>query len=230
MLFRSLESTRGRSRRGDAPKSPSRGAQSELPRARLSPDLRKLRSIDLMRLIVGLGNPGKEYEQARHNAGFMAVTYLAASLGGFTEWHLENKFKSLLCVGKFKGELVMFILPQTFMNSSGEAVALVVNFYKISAGAVLVIHDDLDLPLGSFKLQRGVGPKSHNGILSVEASLGTKDFWRLRIGVDGRFGNASMVAGEEYVLGRFTADELAILTTLQPQIIRKINFFLGSGD
>jgi peptidyl-tRNA hydrolase, PTH1 family len=180
-----------------------------------------------MKLIVGLGNPGSQYENTRHNAGFMVVDYLSRELGQFTQWHLEKKFKSELSVGELGGVSVMFLKPQTFMNSSGEAVAAVVNYYKLTSADVLVIHDDLDLKLGSLKLQQGVGPKVHNGLLNVEEKLGFKNFCRLRVGVDNRQ-DGQREAGEEYVLSQFTKEEIVTLNELLPEIQNKTAEWLQS--
>lgn len=184
-----------------------------------------------MKLILGLGNPGKEYERTRHNAGFMVVDhFVISSFSHFDSWVLEKKFKSEVCEASIDGQKVLLAKPQTFMNSSGEAVAALVNYHKIDADDVLVIHDDLDLSLGSFKLQKGTGPKGHNGVLSVENCLGVKGFWRLRVGINARVGaiHESPATGEEYVLNKFTTEELSTLSTLRPQLIQKINSWLQS--
>lgn len=182
-----------------------------------------------MKLIVGLGNPGTEYANTRHNAGFMAVDFLSSTLGQFTQWHFEKKFKSELCVGQRGDETVMFLKPQTFMNSSGEAVQAVISFYKIKVDDVLVIHDDLDLKLGVVKLQSGVGPKVHNGLLNIEEKLGTKKFWRLRMGVDTRpeGGRAGDQAGEKYSLTDFPPEEKKILTNTLEITAKKITEWLS---
>ncbi|MBU1071203.1 aminoacyl-tRNA hydrolase, partial [Patescibacteria group bacterium] len=114
-----------------------------------------------MKLIVGLGNIGEKYKNTRHNVGFMVVDEL--------EKHKED-------LGK-----VMLVKPATFMNESGRAVAKMVRFYKLDLDNLYVVHDDLDLKLGEYKIQKGVGPKVHNGILSVEKELGDKEFWRVRV-------------------------------------------------
>lgn len=182
-----------------------------------------------MKLIVGLGNPGIGYQNNRHNAGFMAVDYLCRALGQFTQWHLENKFKSELSVGQLGFETVMFLKPQTFMNSSGEAVQAVSSFYKVASTDILVIHDDLDLKLGVVKLQQGVGPKVHNGLLNIEEKLGTKKFWRLRLGVDARSegGRAGDQAGEKYSLADFPPEEKRILTNTLEITAKKITEWLS---
>ena len=129
------------------------------------------------RLIVGLGNPGPEYEATRHNVGFWFVD------------HLADKLKIVLAPqGKFHGKAgrdgeLWLLQPTTFMNRSGQAVAALANFYKITPAEVLVIHDDLDLPPGGIRLKQGGGNGGHNGLKDIQARLGTPDFWRLRIGI-----------------------------------------------
>lgn len=147
-----------------------------------------------MKLLVGLGNPGAKYEQTRHNVGFMFLDYLKQ------QQKLDKQVKTLK--------------PDTYMNRSGIAVAKELSFYKLLPADLMVIHDDLDLKLGEFKIQLGKGPKLHNGIESVEQSIGSKDFYRVRIGVDNRAPD-NRVAGEAYVLQNFTDDEL---TKLQTQV------------
>jgi peptidyl-tRNA hydrolase, PTH1 family len=129
------------------------------------------------RLVVGLGNPGPEYEAARHNAGFWFVDQLAAQL----RVSLAPQSKFLGRVGR-AGELWL-LQPTTFMNRSGQAVAALANFYRISPDEILVVHDELDLPPGGIRLKQGGGNGGHNGLKDIQARLGTPDFWRLRLGI-----------------------------------------------
>ena len=129
------------------------------------------------RLIVGLGNPGAEYEATRHNVGFWLVDQFA------------DKLKATLAPqGKFFGRAaragdLWLLQPTTFMNRSGQSVAALVNFYKIAPDEILVVHDDLDLSPGSIRLKQGGGNGGHNGLKDIQARLGTPDFWRLRLGI-----------------------------------------------
>jgi PTH1 family peptidyl-tRNA hydrolase len=134
-----------------------------------------------IRLIVGLGNPGREYENTRHNAGFWWVDELARSYR--LDFRNEAKLHGLSARGNFHGHEVFLLKPQTFMNVSGRAVGALAQFYKIAPAEVLVVHDELDLPPGSAKLKLGGGHGGHNGLKDIIAHLGTKEFWRLRIGV-----------------------------------------------
>ena len=134
-----------------------------------------------MKLIVGLGNPGKEYDGTRHNAGFDWIDRLARKLQ--TSLKMESRFHGL-CAQIRQQDIDMWLLePQTFMNRSGQSVAALCQFYKISADDMLVVHDELDLQPGIAKLKKGGGLGGHNGLKDIAAKLGTHDFWRIRIGI-----------------------------------------------
>ena len=134
-----------------------------------------------IRLIVGLGNPGREYETTRHNAGFWWADELARAQK--LDFRSENKFHGLLARVLAHGHEVLLLKPQTFMNHSGRAVGAVAQFYKIAPAEILVVHDELDLPPGSAKLKLGGGHGGHNGLRDIHAHLGTGNYWRLRIGI-----------------------------------------------
>ena len=155
-----------------------------------------------MKLIVGLGNPGEKYQNTRHNAGFLLIDKLQSDVYPESPFRFENKFNAEVSMA---GEAIL-VKPLSFMNNSGRVVCSLLNFYKIPKGNLYVLHDDLDVKLGEYKIQFAVGPKLHNGIASIEERLGTKDFWRVRIGVDNR-DPSSHVLGETYVLEDFTKDE-----------------------
>lgn len=134
-----------------------------------------------IQLIVGLGNPGPQYEATRHNAGFWWVDQVAGEHGA--RLNPEGKFQGI--AGRLKqGDHETWLLkPSTFMNASGRAVAAIANFYKIPPQAILVVHDELDLSPGTAKLKKGGGHGGHNGLKDIAAALGTADFWRLRLGI-----------------------------------------------
>ncbi len=134
-----------------------------------------------IKLIVGLGNPGKEYEATRHNAGFWWVDELARVHNA--NYKADSKFHGLIAKANVHAHEVHLLKPQTFMNVSGRAVGAVAQFYKIEPAQILVVHDELDLPPGSAKLKQGGGHGGHNGLKDIIAHLGSKEFWRLRIGV-----------------------------------------------
>ena len=148
-----------------------------------------------IRLIVGLGNPGREYESTRHNAGFWWVDELART--DRFNFKSEVKFHALTARGQLQGHEIALLKPQTFMNLSGRAVGAFAKFYKIEPSEILVVHDELDLAPGIARLKMGGGHGGHNGLKDIIPNLGTKDFWRLRLGV-GHPGDRAQVVS--YVL------------------------------
>ena len=131
-----------------------------------------------IRLIVGLGNPGPEYEQTRHNAGFWLVDNLAGNA-----LVRETRFNALAGRITIEGQQVWLLEPQTFMNRSGQSVRALASFYKIAPEEILVVHDELDLPPGAAKIKKGGSSGGHNGLKDITSALGTQDYWRLRIGI-----------------------------------------------
>ena len=134
-----------------------------------------------IKLIVGLGNPGKKYENTRHNAGFWLLEQLAAQHR--LTLRSESKFRALTAKLDTAAGRAWLLLPQTWMNESGSAVLALALFHKIMPDEILVVHDELDLPPGGVKIKRGGGHAGHNGLRDIIAKLGTSDFWRLRIGI-----------------------------------------------
>jgi len=155
-----------------------------------------------MKLIVGLGNPGPQYERTRHNAGFWLIDRLARSAG--VRLQNEPRCHGLAVRATIAGEQCWLLEPQTFMNLSGKSVAALANFYKIEPSDVIVAHDELDLPAGTVKMKLGGGFAGHNGLRDITAQLGTRDFWRLRLGI-GHPGDKSLV--HSYVLNAPPAEE-----------------------
>jgi len=131
-----------------------------------------------IRLIAGLGNPGPEYEQTRHNAGFWLVDNLAGS-----RLAREARYQALAAKTVIAGQEVWLLEPQTYMNRSGQSVGALARFYKIAPDEILVVHDELDLPPGTAKIKKGGSSGGHNGLKDITAALGTQDYWRLRIGI-----------------------------------------------
>lgn len=177
-----------------------------------------------MRLIVGLGNPGIEYLGTRHNAGVLLVDRLANS----PEFIVDSSYGWRLRYGVYvfkTPKIVLIKSEKHFMNESGNVLREVLRFYELSTNnyELLVAHDDLDIKLGEYKVQKGRGPKEHNGVESVERALGTKDFWRIRIGIENRVQDSGFrVQGEEYVLQRFTAEEKKVLSVVLDEIVFEI--------
>lgn len=156
-------------------------------------------------LIVGLGNPGADYARTRHNAGFLVAERLAERWR--MSWTYEKKFTVRLASGQRNDRRVLLCEPQTYMNSSGEAVGAVMAFYRVPLTGLLVVVDDADLPLGEIRLRPGGSSGGHHGLESVEQHLGAREYARLRIGI-GRQSGAREITG--YVLGRFSSTEAAL--------------------
>ncbi|MDP1525417.1 MAG: aminoacyl-tRNA hydrolase [Rhodocyclaceae bacterium] len=134
-----------------------------------------------LRLIVGLGNPGPDYSETRHNAGFWFCERLACELG--TSFSRESRYQGLVAKSRFAGADLWLLQPQTFMNRSGQSVQALMHFYRIAPAEMLVVHDELDIPPGQLRLKFGGGLGGHNGLKDITAHLGTQDYWRLRIGI-----------------------------------------------
>jgi peptidyl-tRNA hydrolase, PTH1 family len=134
-----------------------------------------------IKLIVGLGNPGKDYDATRHNAGFWFVDEMAARMGA--EIKKDTKFFGAMGKGSLAGLPVWLLKPTTFMNRSGQAVAALANFYRLLPEEILVAHDELDLLPGQIKMKKGGGHAGHNGLKDIQAKIGSADFWRIRIGI-----------------------------------------------
>jgi peptidyl-tRNA hydrolase, PTH1 family len=164
-------------------------------------------------LIAGLGNPGKEYEKTRHNSGFMMTDHFFEKFRrefGFSDWEEKKKLKALVSIGKTNDQKIILLKPQTFMNLSGEAVSAAVQFYKISPEEIIVLHDEIDLPLGEYRFSVDSSSAGHKGAQNIIDTLGTQKFKRLRIGVDNR--GEKKIETEKYVLGKFSPGELKIIT------------------
>lgn len=179
-----------------------------------------------MILVVGLGNPGERYQNTRHNTGFYIVDNIYKAINGGISSNLDLGNKGFKKDSKsesevFKKENIILAKPITFMNNSGEAVVRLKSFYKVDISDLYVIHDDLDLRLGDYKIQKSVGPKLHYGLQSVEEKLGTKDFTRIRVGVDNR-NTENRIAGEDYVLQNFNDEELLIINNVSDNIYSEL--------
>lgn len=151
-----------------------------------------------IQLIVGLGNPGKQYEHTRHNAGFWLLDELVRTYQG--AFHLENQFMAYLSKVQIQSHSVFLLKPTTFMNRSGFAVRALAHFYKIPVENILVAHDELDLPVGSIKLKKGGGHAGHNGLRDIQSQMGSPNFYRLRLGIDHPRNLGLAQAVHDYVL------------------------------
>jgi len=171
-----------------------------------------------MKLIVGLGNPGIKYEKTRHNLGFQVIEELASQIK-FNHWKMDLQFHALIAQGHFNSQKIILAKPQTFMNNSGLAVKALVNYYKIPDKEILIIHDDIDLPLGKIKIQKSRGAAGHKGVQSIIDQLDTKDFIRMRVGIFSK----DCLDTEKFVLEKFTLEEEK---TIQETIKRAVQMIM----
>jgi PTH1 family peptidyl-tRNA hydrolase len=172
-----------------------------------------------MHLIVGLGNPGESYEKTRHNAGFMALDKIRESFE-FPEFTANKKVHGLVSKGKIGRSVAVLLKPETFMNDSGVSVQAAMTFYKVTPENLIVVHDDKDIPIGQTKVQSGRGDAGHNGVKSIIEHLGTKDFNRLRIGIEP--GDEIILDTADFVLRRFSSDETKILNKVFLNVIKEV--------
>jgi PTH1 family peptidyl-tRNA hydrolase len=179
-----------------------------------------------MKLLIGLGNPGELYTNNRHNVGFHFLNYFIHNIDRYcpniikkqNSFERSVKFRAKVC-HIFDDKLIA--KPQTYMNLSGIAVRKMHQFYKIETSDIFVAHDDLDIPLGQFKIQQTKGPKVHNGLASIEKELGTADFWRVRIGIENR-SPENKISGHDYVLSNFTNEEKNMINTVSATILSQM--------
>jgi PTH1 family peptidyl-tRNA hydrolase len=167
-----------------------------------------------MKVIVGLGNPGKRYANTRHNVGFMYLDFLVEKFstdGTQISWEQIDRFKAEVAEFSHEGQKYALIKPQTYMNESGWSVTQFLSWHKVKPEKILLVHDDLDIPLGKFKFNTEKSPKIHYGVMSVEGYLKTKGFTRLRIGVDNRAATNIRRDGVSYVMEHFPEEEKEIL-------------------
>ena len=172
-----------------------------------------------MKLIVGLGNPGKEYENTRHNIGFMFIDSFAKSVGTIIN---NKKFNAFYTKVKIDNEDVILVKPLSYMNLSGEVVRKFVDYFKIKIDDILVISDDLDLFIGNFKLKSSGSSGGHNGLSNIEQHLATRNYKRLKIGIS----NNKQMDTKDYVLGKFTKNEKDTLNSLFEKINNVLYDFL----
>lgn len=174
-------------------------------------------------LLVGLGNPGRQYENTRHNVGFMTMSRLAGKLG---ESFSKVESKALITKCTFQGQRLILAKPQTFMNLSGRAVSSLMRYYKVDSTNLLVVCDDVDLPLGALRLRPGGGSAGQKGMQSIVEQLGTEDFPRLRIGIGRPPGRMDAA---DYVLQDFKRDELEPMNIVLDTAAEAILVFVTDG-
>lgn len=176
-----------------------------------------------MKLIVGLGNPGKDYEGTRHNIGFELLELFAKK---HSVALTKTKFEAVYGEFEKHGEKVLLVFPQTYMNLSGRSVSAFMQFFKIALQDLLILQDELDLPLGQMKVIRKGGAAGHRGILSIQESLGSQDFTRFRIGIGRPTGNEEVA---DFVLKKFQKSERTQLEPLLEKSIKGLDLWLEKG-
>ena len=175
-----------------------------------------------MKIIVGLGNPGAQYANTPHSVGFEAVDAIAASIG--VAWEEKRQFKCLMARGTFAGQPVMLVKPQTFMNLSGESVAPVVRYHNATPADLLVIQDDIDLPVGRMRVRKNGSCGGHNGIRNIIERLGTPEFVRLKLGVGKD--KSDVIA---HVLGKFAPTTRRVIDEVIAESVKAVDLILKNG-
>ncbi len=175
-------------------------------------------------LIVGLGNPGAEYANTRHNAGFLVVEKLAARWK--CEWANEKKFRAGMARAMVNGKRVYLCQPRTFMNASGEAVGAAMDFYQLPLAQLMVVSDDADLPFGMVRMRPGGSSGGHHGLESIESHLASRDFARLKIGIGRKDGLREIT---NHVLGRFESAEKDLLGKVLDRAAAQVETWLDAG-
>ena len=168
-----------------------------------------------MKLVVGLGNPDNKYDNTRHNVGFMLLDYIFSK----DSFSLNKKMNAMEYITNINGEKVVAIKPTTYMNLSGDAVVKYLNFYKLEVSDMIVVQDDLDMPIGNIKLLFNRGDGGHNGIKDIVLKTGSKSFLRLKIGI----GKSSLMNTKDYVLGKFSGEDK---NTLDNVFVRLRDIFI----
>ena len=179
-----------------------------------------------MTLIIGLGNPGKKYEKTRHNIGFEVIDNLESIIDNFSNWKKSNKNNCLFAKGLIAGKKIEIIKPLLFMNNSGKVVKKITQKHKLKNKNILVIHDDIDLPLGKIKIVKNRGSAGHKGIESIIKELNTNNFFRFRLGIGPKPQAYKQNLLEKFVLQKFNKNEEKIIEKLIKTTIEAIELFL----
>jgi len=182
--------------------------------------------MEAMKLIVGLGNPGFEYENTRHNAGFKAVERLADEFG-FGPFQLVAKHKAEIAEGNIGDEKAILAKPQTFMNLSGQAVRTLTQFYKVEPSDLIVLFDDVAIPIGTLRIRPDGSAGGHNGMKSIIQELGGQSFPRVRLGIEPK--QPSRIPLEDYVLGKFTKHEAELMQENLEKIPAVVKTIISDG-
>ena len=181
-----------------------------------------------MKIIIGLGNIGDNYKNTRHNVGFMAVEALSSKMN--VDFKQKGKFESEIAEGQINGEKVILVKPTTYMNLSGNAVQKVAHFYNVKPEDIIIIYDDIDLPIGTIRLRESGSAGTHNGVKSVLASLNTVSVPRIRIGVESRGTlNPTIKDISDFVLSGFSKEEKPIIAKAIDQALEALSEYLSNG-
>lgn len=182
-----------------------------------------IREANNMKLIIGLGNPGQKYETTRHNLGFIFLDKLREKFS-LPDFALENKFDAKVSLGEFGGDKIILTKPQSFMNLSGQAMKKIMTFYKISPENLLVIHDDIDIDCGKFKLATNSSSAGHNGVQNIINELGTKKFARMRIGIRQEVASEekNQMETSDFVLGKISPEEMEKIARIEKDVIEEV--------
>lgn len=178
-------------------------------------------------LLVGLGNPGKEYVQTRHNIGFVCIDEFVSNTDAMEDWVQKKDLKCLVSTGRIGDSRVIAIKPTTFMNLSGESVQAVLNFYKLLPDNITVIHDDIDVNFGHIRMRQGGSSAGHNGIKSITQHIG-EEYGRIRIGIGPKM--PARIKSEDYVLQKFGEDEQAHMSNLTKEVLSIITEYLYGAE
>lgn len=173
-----------------------------------------------MKVIIGLGNPGLQYTKTRHNVGFLFLDFLASKFS-FSDFLEKPKLKSLISEGNIRGEKFLLVKPTTYMNLSGEAVAAIKNFYKLENEDILVCFDDVDLHFSDVRFRAKGSAGTHNGMRSILGLLATEELGRLKFGIDSELRQGAL---SDFVLGRFTEEEMSALPEVFENALAKVSF------
>jgi PTH1 family peptidyl-tRNA hydrolase len=180
-------------------------------------------------LIVGLGNPGSEYDQTRHNVGFMCADNFVNSFDELGSWTNKKDLKAIVSSGTIGDKRVIVVKPNTFMNDSGQAVSLVANFYKIEVGSIVVIQDEMDIDFGNIRTRVGGSSAGHNGIKSITKLVGDENYGRIRIGIGPK--KPAAINAKDFVLQKFSEEENSQLKHMEKETTAIITEYLyGSGE
>jgi PTH1 family peptidyl-tRNA hydrolase len=180
-----------------------------------------------MTLIVGLGNPGKKFEKTWHNLGFMTVEALRLKIKSFSDWKKGKKLQAKISQGKINKQKIILAKPQSFMNLSGKVVKSLIENWKLEIGNLIIVHDDIDIPLGKIKIVKNRGAAGHKGVESIIKELGSKKFVRFRIGIQPKTGKPKNL--EKFVLQKFTKDEEKTVKKIIKKTAKAIEVAIKEG-